>query len=106
MGTKGKDVGGGMPGINKMIMPHSGGHGTGKFGEPHKFYDKSVARYKGPNKSLKMVKGPDGKPVPFFAMDKKGSDDLALKMTEDKQKISKQQDDVLRGGLSKYKCRK
>ncbi len=104
MKKNGQNVGGGMPGINKM-MPHSGGHGTGKFGEPHKFYDQSVARYKGPNKSLKMVKGPDGKPVPFFAMDKEGSNDLAPKMMKDKQKISKQQDDVL-AGVSKYNCGK
>jgi len=103
MGTKGKDVGGGMPGLGKSVI--AGSHGTGKYGQPLKFYDKSMAKHKGPNRQLKMVKGPDGKPVPFFAMDKKGSNDLAPRMMKDKQKISKQQDDVL-AGVSKYKCRK
>ena len=50
MGKKGKTIGGGMPGPGKYII--SGGHGAGKYGQPHKFYDKSVAKYKGPHKEL------------------------------------------------------
>ena len=87
MGTKGKTIGGGMPGSGKDII--SGGHGAGKYGQPHKFYDKSVAKYKGPHKQLEdllgpekaktMVKGPDGKMVPDYAVDGEGSGDLAPK---------------------------
>ena len=58
MGKKGHTVGGGMPGPGKSII--SGGHGTGKYGQPHKFYDKSMAKYKGPHKELKDLSG-DGK---------------------------------------------
>ena len=53
MGTKGKDVGGGMPGLGKSFI--AGSHGTGKYGQPHKFYDKSMAKYKGPHKELEPV---------------------------------------------------
>ena len=58
MGKKGKTVGGGMLGPGKSII--SGGHGVGKYGQPHKFYDKSMAKYKGPHKELKDLSG-DGK---------------------------------------------
>ena len=58
MGKKGKTIGGGMPGPGKSII--SGGHGAGKYGQPHKFYDKSVAKYKGPHKELEDLSG-DGK---------------------------------------------
>ncbi len=58
MGTKGKDVGGGMPGLGKSFI--AGSHGTGKYGQPLKFYDKSMAKYKGPHKELKDLSG-DGK---------------------------------------------
>jgi len=58
MGKKGKTIGGGMPGPGKYII--SGGHGAGKYGQPHKFYDKSVAKYKGPHKQLEDLSG-DGK---------------------------------------------
>jgi hypothetical protein len=50
MGKKGKTIGGGMPGPGKSII--SGGHGAGKYGQPHKFYGKSAAKYKGPHKEL------------------------------------------------------
>jgi len=50
MGKKGQDIGGGIPGPGKSII--SGGHGAGRYGQPHKFYDKSMARYKGPHKEL------------------------------------------------------
>jgi hypothetical protein len=50
MGKKGKTVGGGMLGPGKSII--SGGHGVGKYGQPHKFYGKSMAKYKGPHKEL------------------------------------------------------
>ena len=42
MGKKGHTVGGGMPVAGNKII--SGSHGTGKYGEPHKFYDKSMAQ--------------------------------------------------------------
>ena len=47
---KRKTIGGGMPGPGKSII--SGGHGAGKYGQPHKFYGKSAAKYKGPHKEL------------------------------------------------------
>ena len=50
MGKKGQTIGGGMPGPGKSII--SGGHGAGKYGQPHKFYGKSAAKYKGPHKKL------------------------------------------------------
>ena len=50
MGKKGKTIGGGMPGPGKSII--SGGHGAGKYGQPHKFYGKAAAKYKGPHKEL------------------------------------------------------
>jgi len=50
MGKKGQTIGGGMPGPGKSII--SGGHGAGKYGQPHKFYGKSAAKYKGPHKEL------------------------------------------------------
>jgi len=142
MGTKGQTIGGGMPGSGKDII--SGGHGVGRYGQPHKFYGKSAARYKGPHKQLEdllgpekaktMVKGPDGKMVPDYAVDGEGNGDLKVKLVnemgnrrrkdtysyqepkakvlggpekikKDKQKISKLQDDVL-AGVPKYKCGK
>jgi hypothetical protein len=127
MGTKGKTIGGGMPGSGKDII--SGGHGAGKYGQPHKFYDKSVAKYKGPHKQLEdllgpekaktMVKGPDGKMVPDYAVDGKGSGDLAPKKMSGesydmKQAYNKDLTEGARfnylknalrdkGGMSKYK---
>jgi len=58
MGKKGQTIGGGMPGPGKSII--SGGHGAGKYGQPHKFYGKSAAKYKGPHKELEDLSG-DGK---------------------------------------------
>ena len=49
MGKKGKTIGGGMPGPGKYII--SGGHGAGKYGQPHKFYGKSALNTKGHTKS-------------------------------------------------------
>ena len=143
MGKKGHTVGGGMPVAGNKII--SGSHGTGKYGEPHKFYDKSMAKYKGPNKELKgnqdqlpielqeKIKNSDqpgkyGKGVhemsgESYDMKQAYNKDLTKgarfnylknalhnkkgpnKMMKDKQKISKQQDDVL-AGVSKYKCGK
>ncbi len=58
MGTKGKTIGGGIPGSGKDII--SGGHGAGRYGQPHKFYGEGAARYKGPHKQLEDLSG-DGK---------------------------------------------
>jgi hypothetical protein len=58
MGKKGKTIGGGMPGPGKYII--SGGHGAGKYGQPHKFYGEGAAKYKGPHKQLEDLSG-DGK---------------------------------------------
>lgn len=87
MGTNGKTISGGIPGSGKDII--SGGHGAGKYGQPHRFYGKSAAKYKGPHKQLEdllgpekdktMVKGPDGKMVPDYTVDGKGKGDLAPK---------------------------
>ena len=127
MGTKGKTIGGGIPGSGKDII--SGGHGAGRYGQPHKFYGEGAARYKGPHKQLEdllgpekaktMVKGPDGKMVPDYAVDGKGSGDLAPKKMSGesydmKQAYNKDLTEGARfnylknalsdkGGMSKYK---
>ena len=130
MGTNGKTISGGIPGSGKDII--SGGHGAGRYGQPHRFYGKSAAKYKGPHKQLEgllgpekaktMVKGPDGKMVPDYAVDGEGNGDLKVKLVNEmgnrrrkdtysyqepkakvlEQKISKLQDDVL-AGAAKYK---
>jgi hypothetical protein len=109
MGTNGKTISGGIPGSGKDII--SGGHGAGRYGQPHRFYGKSAAKYKGPHKQLEgllgpekaktMVKGPDGKMVPDYAVDGKGSSDLAPKkmsqdhkMAYDRSEISRLKKDI------------
>lgn len=106
MGKKGQTIGGGMPGPGKSII--SGGHGAGKYGQPHKFYGKSAAKYKGPHKmsqdhkmaydrsEISRLEGD----IHYDDMEKKGEG--PGKMKKDKQKISKLQDDVL-AGAAKYK---
>ena len=78
---------GGMPGPGKII---SGSHSKGKFMATPKYnLENAMPRYeeKGMPKSKNMVKGPDGKMVPDYAVDGKGSGDLAPKKYEDKKSM-------------------
>jgi len=78
---------GGMPGPGKII---SGSHSKGKFMATPKYKsEKAMPKYKekGMPKSKNMVKGPDGKMVPDYAVDGKGSGDLAPKKYGDKKSM-------------------
>ena len=108
MGTKGKTIGGGMPGPGKSII--SGGHGAGKYGQPHKFYDKSVAKYKGPHKEL--VGDQDKLPQELQNAIKAAPGKYGMsqdhKMAYDRSEISRLKgdihyDDMKKKGMSKYK---
>lgn len=108
MGKKGKTIGGGMPGPGKYII--SGGHGAGKYGQPHKFYDKSVAKYKGPHKEL--VGDQDKLPQELQNAIKAAPGKYGMsqdhKMAYDRSEISRLKkdihyDDLKKKGMSKYK---
>jgi len=113
MGKKGQTIGGGMPGPGKSII--SGGHGAGKYGQPHKFYGKSAAKYKGPHKELvgdqnqlpqelqNAIKAAPGK------YGSKGPHKMSQdhKMAYDRSEISRLKkdihyDDMKKKGMSKY----
>lgn len=108
MGKKGQTIGGGMPGPGKSII--SGGHGAGKYGQPHKFYDKSVAKYKGPHKEL--VGDQDKLPQELQNAIKAAPGKYGMsqdhKMAYDRSEISRLKgdihyDDMKKKGMSKYK---
>ena len=112
MGKKGHTVGGGMPVAGNKII--SGSHGTIELQEKIKNsdqpgkYGKGVHEMSGESYDMKqaynkdLTKGARFNYLKNALHNKKGPN----KMMKDKQKISKQQDDVLKGGLSKYKCGK
>jgi hypothetical protein len=107
MGKQGKTIGGGIPGPGKVI---SGGHGMGKYGQPHKFYDKGMAKYKGPHRELvgDQDKLPQELKSAIEAAPGKYGMSQDHKMAYDRSEISRLKkdihyDDLKKKGMSKYK---